>query len=114
MTHHLIATQPHTHLAMSYVGPYATVNILPDSGITRIAVSHAADVTEDQQYETATRIINMSNELSDPDNKGPFINLVTNTFDAYIAPADYRTWSEEDQGALMRTAAKTLNQFLGH
>ena len=96
---------------MSNVCTYATTNILPDNGISRIVVSHAADETKERQLEIENRITNMPKELSDRDNKKPYIDLVA-TFDAYIAPADYKIWPEGDKDALMRTAAQKMTQFL--
>ena len=112
MTHHLIAGQPHTRLAMSGVDPYATTNILPDGDVSRIVVSHAADETKGREHEIVNRLANMPKELANQSDKGPFINLVANTFGTYISAADYREWSEEDKNALMRAAAKSVTQFL--
>ena len=112
MTHHLMSAQSHTGLAVSLVGPYATTNILPDSGITRIVVSHASDESKERRQEIEDEITNLTKVLSDEANKKPFIGLVANSFDSYIAPADYREWAEEDKDALMQTAAKSVMQFL--
>ena len=113
MTHHLVSAQSHTRLAVSSVGPYATTNILPDKGISRIVVSHAADESRERQLETENRMTDLAEELSDGSNKKPFIDLVTGTFDAYIAPADYEEWSEEDKDVLKKAAARKMNEFLG-
>ena len=111
MVHHLVTGQPHTRLTMSYVGTNSTINILPDNGISRIVVSHKASESEKSQLEIENRINTLAKELSDRDNKKPFIDLVT-TLDAYIAPADYEEWPESDKDALMRTAAQKMRQFL--
>ena len=112
MTHHLIAGQPHTRLAMSGIGTDATTNILPCDGVSRIVVSHATDEPRERQQEAENSLTNALKELSDRDDKKPFVELASSAFDAYISPADYREWSEEDKGALRRASAETMNQWL--
>ena len=111
MTHHLVSAQPHTNLSMSKIVTDAVINILPDSDISRIVVSHSTDETKEQQQEVENWIIDIARHLSDRDNKRPFIDLVANTFDAYIAPGDYKEWSEKDKEALMTTAATSMKEF---
>ena len=112
MDHHLIAAQPHTNLAMSRVYTYATTNILPDNGISRIVVSHAASEKTDRQQEVENWVTEIPQTLSDRNNKGPFIDLVATSFDAYISPADYKDWMEEDKDSLTRAAAQQMREFL--
>ena len=110
MTHHLMSAQPHTNLAMSKVDTDAVINILPDSGTSRIVASHSTDGTKGKQQEVENWITNIARHLSNRDKKGPFIDLVANTFDAYIAPADYKGWSEKDKDVLMATAATSIER----
>ena len=112
MTHHIMSVRSHTGLAMSLVGPYVTTNILPDSGNTRIVVSHASDESKERRQEVEDGITNLTKTLLDEANKEPFIDLVANNFDSYIAPADYNRWAEEDKDALMRAAAKSITPFI--
>ena len=112
MTHHIMSARSHTGLAASLVGPYATTNILPDGGITRIVVSHASDESKERRQEIEVEIANLTKGLSDKGNKRAFIDLVANSFDSYVSPADYKKWAEEDKDALMRTAAKSVMQYL--
>ena len=112
MTHHLMSAQPHTGLTMSRIFPDTVVNILPDSGIVRIIASHSADGTEEKQQEVENWMFHTARQLSDREHKRPFIDFVTDTFDTYIAPVDYREWPEEDKDALTSAAAASMNEFL--
>ena len=118
MTHHVTTVQPHTRLAMSTIGTYGTIkyaptNILPDSSTTRIVVSHLATEAKESQQDIVTTMGNLPKELSDPNNKKPFIDLVAKkNFEVYIAPADYAVWPNEDKEGLAMTAADHMRQFL--
>ena len=112
MTHHLASTRSHTRLAMSKLVADAVINILPDSGFSRIVVSHSYDITKEKQQEFEKLSIDITRQLSDADNKKPFIDLVANTYDTYIAPADYEGWSERDKAVLMTTAANSIKEFV--
>ena len=112
MTHHLVSAQPHTSLTMSKIVTDAVINILPDSGIGRIVVSHSADGTKEKHQEVENWITNIARQLSDREHKRPFIDFVANTFDAYIAPADYREWPEKDKDTLTTAAATSMKEFL--
>lgn len=114
MTHHLIAAPSHTRLALTKVVDYATIAIIPDNNLSRIVVSHAANEPIERQREAKNWVLQKQSELSDSDNKEPFIDLVADTFDAYISPADYAEWSEQDRDALERAAATSVMQFLGY
>ena len=82
MTHHLASIHPHTRLAMSKLVTGAVINILPDSGLSRIVVSHSYDITKGKQQEVEKLLIDITRQLSDADNKKPFIDLVAKTYDA--------------------------------
>ena len=112
MTHHLIAVSPHTKLAISSVDDYATTNILPDEGVTRIVVSHATNEALERQQAIEMRITDLAKGLSAREDRRPLIGLVANTFDAYIAPADYESWSDKDKRSLEKAAADRIKQFL--
>ena len=97
---------------MSRISPDTVVNILPDGGIGRIVVSHSADGTNEKHQEVENWITDTARQLSDREHKRPFIDFVTDSFDTYIAPADYREWPDQDKDALTSAAAASMNKFL--
>ena len=112
MTHHFIAAQSHTRLAMSKVMDIGIVNVLPGRDTSRIVVSHLTNVQSKGEEKVENWIANAARALSDHNRKRPFIDLIAGDYDAYISPADYENWSKEERDSLERSAAASMNALL--
>ena len=109
MTHHLVPVNPHTGMAFGGLeNDRKIVSVLPDDGGSWMVISHLDDDGVRVRGKVDELVNDWPEKLADRDNKQPFIDGVTSSFNSFISPKDYSTLTKEEQHDLEKTSARVF------
>ena len=109
MTHHLVPVNPHTGMAFGGLeNDRKIVSVLRDDGGSWMVISHLTDDATAVQGSVDSLVNEWPTKLADRDNKQPFIDGVTSSFNSFISSKDYSTWTKEEQDELKSTSARVF------
>lgn len=109
MTHHLVPVDPHTGIAIGGLeNDRKIVTVLPDDGGSWMVISYLDDDATAVQGSVDNLVNEWPAKLADRDNKQPFIDGVTSSFNSFMSAKDYSTWTKEEQDELESTSARVF------
>lgn len=115
MTHHLVAVQPHTRIAVGHldIDDEKVLSVLPGEGVSWLIISHLSDDATRLKGKVAELVNDWPKKLADAANKRPLIDAVTGSYNSFMSPEDYAEWAQEDKDELGKAAARVLLDQLG-